>query len=151
MDLTGFFEGMIIGAGTKLRTAHSNLSTILSSHAAGLTVKATKKWLCEVADTSTNVRVGDTWIYVTEIGGANVVDGWMAVTHHGAAIVNLTVDQPDVVAPPDVPADQVVTNSITYDFNAAGELVAVWVNGEEWKRFYEPPIPPMGVTEGSEE
>lgn len=150
MDQTGIFEGKVIGASTKLRVAHSNQSTILSSHAAGLTVKATKKWVCEVADTATNVWVGDTWIYVTDIGGASVVDGWMAVRHHGADIVNLTVDLPDSVTPPTVPPDLTVVNSLTLDYNAAGEVVAVWVNGSEWRRYYEPPVPPVGVSEGSE-
>lgn len=144
MEQTGIFEGKIVGAGTKVRTEHSNQSTILSSHAANLVVKATNKWMCEVADTVANVWVGDTWIYVTNIGGSDVVDGWMAVTHHGAAIVNLTVDLPDSATPPDVPADQVVTNSITYDYNAAGELLAVWVNNIEWRPYTFPEEPPVG-------
>lgn len=142
MEQNGIFEGKIIGAGTKLRIAHSNLSLILSSHAAGLTVKATKKWICEVADVSTNVRVGDTWIYVTDIGGANVVDGWMAVKHHGADIVNLTVDLPD--APP-VPIDKVVVASLTLDFNAAHEIVGIWTNNSvEWTPYVPPIEPPVG-------
>lgn len=141
MDQTGTFEGKIVGAGTKLRVAHSNQSTILSSHAAGLTVKATKKWVCEVADTATNVRVGDTWIYVTDIGGANVVDGWMAVIHHGADIVTLTVNLPDA---PEVPVDKVVVASVTFDFNQAHEIVAVWVNNEEWQPFVPVIEPPVG-------
>lgn len=144
MDQTGTFEGKIIGAGTKLRMAHSNQALILSSHGAGLTVKATKKWVCEVADISTNVWVGDTWIHVTNIGGANVAPGWMAVVHHGSDIVTLTTDVPDVTAPPDVPADQVVTNSIAYDYNAAGELLAVWVNNIEWRPYTFPEEPPVG-------
>lgn len=144
MDQTGIFEGTIIGANTKLRKEHSNLSEILSSHAAKLVVKATREWVCEVADTTKNVWVGDTWIYVTNIGGANVAPGWMAVIHHGAPIVNLTVDLPDSATPPDVPADQVITNSITYDYNAAGELLAVWVNNIEWRPYTFPEEPPVG-------
>lgn len=147
MDLTGTFEGMIIGAGTKLRTEHSTVggnATVLNSYGANLLVKATKKWICDVADPATNSQVGDTWIYVTTIGGINVVDGWMAVKHHGADIVRLTVDLPDSATPPDVPADQVVTNSITYDYNAAGELLAVWVNNIEWRPYTFPEEPPVG-------
>lgn len=140
MDQTGIFEGKIVGAGTKLRVAHSNQSTILSSHAANLVVKATKKWVCEVGDTVANVWEGDTWIYVTNIGGADVVDGWMAVTHHGAAIVTLTVDEPDVVIPP--PNDN-ITNSVTLDYGDAGEILGVWVNGIEFTRT-PPPLPPVG-------
>ncbi|MBK6423888.1 MAG: hypothetical protein IPF77_17085 [Gemmatimonadetes bacterium] len=147
MDQNGTFEGMIIGAGTKLRTEHSTVggtATVLNSYGANLLVKATKKWICDVADTAKNWQVGDTWIYVTTVGGINVVDGWMAVIHHGAAIVNLTVDLPDVVTPPDVPADNVVVNSVTLDYNAAGEIIAVWVNNVEWS--YIPFItpPPVG-------
>lgn len=142
MDYAGTFEGTIVGAGTKLRVAHSNLSSILSSHAASLTVKATKKWVCEVADTSTNVRVGDTWIYVTNIGGANVAPGWMAVKHHGADIVTLTVDLPD--APP-VPIDKVVVASLTLDFNASHEIVGIWTNNSvEWTPYVPPIEPPVG-------
>lgn len=147
MDYTGNFEGMIVGAGTKLRTEHSNVggnATVLNSYGANLLVKATKKWICDVADVATNTQVGDTWIYVTTVGGINVVDGWMAVKHHGADIVNLTVDLPDSATPPDVPADQVVTNSITYDYNAAGELLAVWVNNIEWRPYTFPEEPPVG-------
>lgn len=147
MDQTGNFEGMIVGAGTKLRTEHSNIggnATVLNSYGANLLVKATKKWICDVADPATNSQVGDTWIFVTTIGGINVVDGWMAVKHHGADIVRLTVDLPDSATPPDVPADQVVTNSITYDYNAAGELLAVWVNNIEWRPYTFPEEPPVG-------
>ena len=147
MDQTGNFEGMIIGAGTKLRTVHSNVggsATVIASYGKDLLVKATKKWICDVTDPATNSQVGDTWIYVTTIGGINVVDGWMAVKHHGADIVNLTVDLPDSATPPTVPADQVVTNSITYDYNAAGELLAVWVNNIEWRPYTFPEEPPVG-------
>lgn len=153
MEQTGTFEGKIVGAGTKLRTEHSNAggnATVISTHGAGLIVKGTRKWVCEVADATKNWKVGDTWIYVTVIAGATIAGGWMAVTHWGAAIVTLTVDLPDSVTPPDVPPDQTVVNSITYDYNAAGELLTVWVNNEPWRRYYEPPIPPVGVSEGSE-
>ena len=147
MEQTGTFEGTIIGAGTKLRTVHTNVggsATVIASYGKDLLVKATKKWICDVADPATNSQVGDTWIYVTTIGGINVVDGWMAVRHHGQPIVNMTVDLPDVITPPDVPADQVVTNSITYDYNAAGELLAVWVNNIEWRPYTFPEEPPVG-------
>lgn len=148
MDYTGTFEGMIVGAGTKLRTEHSNVggnATVIASYGANLLVKATKKWICDVADPATNSQVGDTWIYVTTVGGINVVDGWMAVKHHGAAIVNLTVDLPDGEIPPVVPPDRVVVASLTLDFNAAHEIVGIWVNnGQEWV-LYNPAIePPVG-------
>lgn len=153
MDFTGRFEGVIIGAGTKLRNEHSNAggsATVLASYGKDLKVIADKKWICDVADASKNWIVGDTWIHVTHVGPIDVVDGWMAVRHNGGDIVRLTVDLPDSETPPEVPADQVVTNSITYDYNVAGVLLAVWVNGEEWRRFYEPPIPPVGVSENFE-
>ena len=141
MEQTGTFEGMIIGAGTKLRTVHSNVggsTTVIASYGKDLLVKATKKWVCDIADVATNSQVGDTWIYVTTIGGINVVDGWMAVKHHGADIVNLTVDLPDGEIPPVVPPDMVVVNSLTLDLNAAHEIVGVWVNNNEYR-----PYPPF--------
>lgn len=145
MDKTGIFEGIIIGAGTKLRTEHSNVggnSTVLSTHGANLAVKATRKWVCEVADSTKNWKVGDTWIYVTDIGGANVVDGWMAVLHNGQDIVRLTTDLPD--APP-VPIDKVVVASLTLDFNAAHEIVGIWTNNSvEWTPYVAPIEPPVG-------
>lgn len=145
MDLTGTFEGKIVGAGTKLRTEHSNIggnATVISTHGAGLIVKATKKWICEVADSTKNWKVGDTWIYVTVIGGATIAGGWMAVTHWGTAIVTLTVDLPD--APP-VPIDKVVVASLTLDFNAAHEIVGMWVNNsQEWIPYVAPEEPPVG-------
>ena len=148
MDLTGFFEGMIIGASTKLRTEHSNVggsATVIASYGKDLLVKATKKWICDVADVATNSQVGDTWIYVTTIGGINVVDGWMAVKHHGADIVRLTVDLPDSEIPPTVPYDRVVVASLTLDFNAAHEIVGMWVNnGQEWIPYVPPVEPPVG-------
>lgn len=147
MDQTGTFVGKIIGAGTKLRTEHSTVGgsvTVLASYGAGLVVNADQKWTCDVADPAKLAQVGDVWIHVTKIGVIDVVDGWMAVQYHGTAIVNLTVDLPDSATPPDVPADQVVTNSITYDYNASGELVAVWVNNIEWRPYTFPEEPPVG-------
>ena len=145
MEQTGIFEGIIIGAGTKLRTEHSiagGNATVVASYGKDLKVVADQKWTCDVADAAKLVQVGDTWIYVTDIGGANVVDGWMAVKHHGAAIVNLTVDLPDA---PEVPIDKVVVASLTLDFNAAHEIVAMWVNnGQEWIPFVAPEEPPVG-------
>ena len=153
MDQLGKFVGKIIGNGTKLRTEHSTVGasvTVIASYDANLIVTADKKWTCDVADAAKLAQVGDVWIHVTKIGGIDVVDGWMAVRYHGQPIVNLTVDLPDSATPPDVPPDQTVVNSITYDYNAAGELLTVWVNNEPWRRYYEPPIPPVGVSEGSE-
>lgn len=147
MDQLGNFVGKIIGNGTKLRTEHSTVGasvTVIASYDANLIVTADKKWTCDVADAAKLAQVGDVWIHVTKIGGIDVVDGWMAVRHHGQPIVNLTVDLPDVITPPDVPADQVVTNSITYDYNAAGELLAVWVNNIEWRPYTFPEEPPVG-------
>ena len=141
MDQTGKFEGLIIGAGTKLRTEHSIITgTVLASYGKDLKVVADQKWICETADASKSWIVGDTWIHVTHIGGINVVDGWMAVRHNGGDIVRLTVDQPDIVVPP--PADT-VTNSITVDYDVTGDVVAVWVNGTEFTRT-PPPAPPVG-------
>ena len=147
MDQTGIFEGTIIGAGTKLRTEHSIAganATVIASYGKDLKVVADQKWVCDTADASKFWSVGDTWIHVTHIGGINVQDGWMAVRHNSGAIVNLTVDLPDSATPPDVPADQVVTNSIAYDYNAAGELLAVWVNNIEWRPYTFPEEPPVG-------
>lgn len=143
MDQNGKFEGIIIGAGTKLRTEHSIIganATVLASYGKDLKVVADQKWTCDVADASKLWSVGDVWIHVTHIGGINVQDGWMAVRHNGAAIVNLTVDLPDVVIPP--PTDN-ITNSVTLDYDPDGEIVAVWVNGIEFTRT-PPPLPPVG-------
>ena len=145
MEQNGIFEGKIVGAGTKLRTEHSNIdgnATVISTHGAGLVVKATKKWKCDVADPAKNWKVGDTWIYVTNIGSATVSGGWMAVIHDGQPIVNLTVDLPD--APP-VPTDKVVVASLTLDFNAAHEIVGIWTNNSvEWTPYVPPIEPPVG-------
>lgn len=143
MEQTGIFEGIIIGAGTKLRTEHSiagGNATVVASYGKDLKVVADQKWTCDVADAAKLVQVGDVWIHVTHIGGINVVDGWMAVKHHGAPIVILTVDLPDIISPP--PTDT-VTNSITVDYDEAGDVVAVWVNGTEFTRT-PPPLPPVG-------
>lgn len=144
MEQTGLFSGRIVGAGTKLRTEHSNSAgnaTVIATYGAGLAVMANRKWTCEVADLTKNWQVGDVWIYVTKIGGIDVVDGWMAVKHHGADIVTLDVDLPD--APP-VPLDKVVVASLTLDFNAAHEIVGVWVNSGEWMPFTPVIDPPVG-------
>ncbi len=143
MDQTGTFEGTIIGAGTKLRTEHSiTTGTVLASYGKDLKVVADQKWVCDVADTTKSWSVGDTWIHVTHIGGINVVDGWMAVRHNGASIVNLTVDLPDA---PEVPIDKVVVASLTLDFNTAHEIVGIWVNnGQEWIPYVAPEEPPVG-------
>lgn len=143
MEQTGIFEGIIIGAGTKLRTEHSiagGNATVVASYGKDLKVVADQKWTCDVADAAKLVQVGDVWMHVTHIGGINVVDGWMAVKHHGAAIVTLTVDEPDVVIPP--PNDN-ITNSVTLDYGDAGEILGVWVNGVEFTRT-PPPLPPVG-------
>ena len=143
MDYTGTFEGTIIGAGTKLRMEHSisgGNATVIASYGKDLKVVADKKWTCDVADPAKLAQVGDVWIHVTAIGGIDVIDGWMAVTHHGAAIVTLTVDEPDVVIPP--PNDN-ITNSVTLDYGDAGEILGVWVNGIEFTRT-PPPLPPVG-------
>ena len=143
MDQTGRFEGIIIGAGTKLRTEHSiagGNATVIASYGKDLKVVADQKWVCDVADASKSWSVGDTWIHVTHIGGINVVDGWMAVRHNGAPIVTLTVDQPDIVV---LPPTDTVTNSITVDYDVTGDVVAVWVNGTEFTRT-PPPEPPVG-------
>ena len=145
MEQTGIFEGIIIGAGTKLRTEHSiagGNATVVASYGKDLKVVADQKWTCDVADAAKLVQVGDVWMHVTHIGGINVVDGWMAVKHHGAPIVNLTVDLPD--APP-VPIDTVVVASVTFDFNAAHEIVAIWTNNsQEWIPFVPVVDPPVG-------
>lgn len=144
MDQAGNFVGKIIGNGTKLRTEHSTVGasvTVIASYDANLIVTADQKWTCEVADAAKLAQVGDVWIHVTKIGGIDVVDGWMAVKYHGAAIVNLTVDLPD--APP-VPLDKVVVASLTLDFNAAHEIVGVWVNSGEWMPFTPVIDPPVG-------
>lgn len=145
MDQTGIFEGTIIGAGTKLRTEHSiagGNATVIASYGKDLKVVADQKWVCDTADASKFWSVGDTWIHVTHIGGINVQDGWMAVRHNSGAIVNLTVDLPD--APP-VPIDKVVVASLTLDFNAAHEIVGMWVNnGQEWIPYVAPEEPPVG-------
>ena len=148
MEQTGIFEGIIIGANTKLRTEHSiagGNATVVASYGKDLKVVADQKWTCDVADAAKLVQVGDVWMHVTHIGGINVVDGWMAVKHHGAAIVNLTVDLPDGEIPPVVPPDRVVVASLTLDFNADHEIVGMWVNnGQEWVP-YNPAIePPVG-------
>lgn len=148
MDQTGNFAGKIIGAGTKLRTEHSTVGgsvTVLASYGAGLVVTADQKWTCDVADAAKLAQVGDVWIHVTHIGGIDVVDGWMAVKYHGTAIVTLTVDQPDpiIVDPPLPPYDTTVVNSVTLDYDAANEIVAVWVNGIEFRQL-PPPPPPVG-------
>ena len=145
MDQTGIFEGTIIGAGTKLRTEHSiagGNATVIASYGKDLKVVADQKWTCDNADATKSWSVGDTWIHVTHIGGINVQDGWMAVRHNSGAIVNLTVDLPD--APP-VPIDKVVVASLTLDFNAAHEIVGMWVNnGQEWIPYVAPEEPPVG-------
>lgn len=143
MDQNGKFEGTIIGAGTKLRTEHSIITgTVLASYGKDLKVVADQKWTCETADASKSWSVGDTWIHVTHIGGINVVDGWMAVRHNGGDIVRLTVDLPDA---PEVPVDKVVVASLTLDFNAAHEIVGMWVNnGQEWIPYVAPEEPPVG-------
>lgn len=141
----GTFEGKIIGAGTKLRTEHSTVggsATVLASYGANLIVTADQKWTCDVADAAKLAEVGDVWIHVTHIGTLDVVDGWMAVKYHGTPIVNLTVDLPD--APP-VPIDTVVVASVTFDFNAAHEIVAIWTNNsQEWKPYVPVVEPPVG-------
>lgn len=145
MEQTGIFSGRIVGAGTKLRTEHSNSAgnaTVIATYGAGLAVVANKKWTCEVADLAKNWQVGDVWIYVTKIGGIDVVDGWMAVKHHGADIVTLDVDLPDVVVV-DPPYDNTVTNSVTLDFNAQNEVVGVWVGSQEYVPA-PPALPPVG-------
>lgn len=145
MEQTGTFEGIIIGAGTKLRTEHSiagGNATVVASYGKDLKVVADQKWTCDVADAAKLVQVGDVWMHVTHIGGINVVDGWMAVKHHGGDIVRLTVDLPDA---PEVPIDKVVVASLTLDFNAAHQIVAMWVNnGQEWIPFVAPEEPPVG-------
>ena len=143
MDQTGTFEGMIIGAGTKLRTEHSIITgVVLASYGKDLKVVADQKWVCDIADATKSWSVGDTWIHVTHIGGINVVDGWMAVRHNGGDIVRLTVDLPDA---PEVPVDKVVVASLTLDFNAAHEIVGIWVNnGQEWIPYVAPEEPPVG-------
>jgi len=145
MDQTGTFEGTIIGAGTKLRTEHSiagGNATVIASYGKDLKVVADQKWICDAADASKSWIVGDTWIHVTHIGGINVVDGWMAVRHNSGDIVRLTVDLPDA---PEVPIDKVVVASLTLDFNAAHEIVGMWVNnGQEWIPYVAPEEPPVG-------
>ncbi len=145
MNETGVFEGKIIGAGTKLRTEHSTVGgnvTVLASYGANLVVTADQKWTCDVADPTKLAQVGDVWIHVTKIGTIDVVDGWMAVKYHGTAIVDLIVDLPD--APP-VPIDTVVVASVTFDFNAAHEIVAIWTNNsQEWIPYVPVVEPPVG-------
>ena len=143
MDQTGIFEGIIIGAGTKLRAEHSIITgTVLASYGKDLKVVADQKWICDTADTTKSWSVGDTWIHVTHIGGINVVDGWMAVRHNGGDIVRLTTDLPDV---PEVPVDTVVVASVTFDFNAAHEIVAIWTNNsQEWIPYVPVVEPPVG-------
>lgn len=145
MEQTGIFEGIIIGAGTKLRTEHSiagGNATVVASYGKDLKVVADQKWTCDVADAAKLVQVGDVWIHVTHVGGINVVDGWMAVKHQGGDIVRLTTDLPD--APP-VPIDTVVVASVTFDFNAAHEIVAIWTNNsQEWKPYVPVEEPPVG-------
>ncbi len=145
MDQSGIFEGVIIGAGTKLRTEHSiagGNTTVLASYGKDLKVIADKKWICDVADASKLWIVGDTWIHVTHVGPIDVVDGWMAVRHNNGAFVNLTTDLPDA---PSVPIDKVVVASLTLDFNAAHEIVGMWVNnGQEWIPYVAPEEPPVG-------
>ena len=145
MEQTGIFEGIIIGAGTKLRTEHSiagGNATVVASYGKDLKVVADKKWTCDVADAAKLVQVGDVWIHVTHVGTLDIVDGWMAVSHNGGAIVRLTVDLPDA---PEVPLDKVVVASLTLDFNAAHEIVGMWVNnGQEWTPYVPPIEPPVG-------
>ncbi len=145
MEQTGTFEGMIIGAGTKLRTEHSiagGNATVLNSYGKDLKVVADQKWTCDVADASKKWIVGDTWLHVTHVGGLDVVDGWMAVKHNGGDFIRMTVDLPD--APP-VPIDTVVVFSVTIDFNAAHEAVAIWTNNsQEWKPYIPVEEPPVG-------
>lgn len=145
MAQTGTFEGIIIGAGTKLRTEHSIVggnTTVLESYGKDLKVAADQKWTCGMSDASMLWEVGDVWIHVTRIGGLDVSDGWMAVKHHGGDIVRLTVDLPDA---PEVPVDKVVVASLTLDFNAAHEIVGMWVNnGQEWIPYVAPEEPPVG-------
>lgn len=145
MEQNGTFEGIIIGAGTKLRTEHSiagGNATVLNSYGKDLKVVADQKWTCDVADASKFWKIGDTWLHVTHVGGIDVVDGWMAVKHNGGDFIRLTVDLPD--APP-VPIDKVVVASLTLDFNAAHEIVGMWVNnGQEWIPYVAPEEPPVG-------
>lgn len=145
MEQTGNFVGKIIGNSTKLRTEHSTVGgnvTVLASYGAGLVVTADRKWTCDIADPAKLAQVGDVWIHVTHIGGINVVDGWMAVKYHGTNIVTLTVDLPDA---PEVPADTVVVASVTFDFNAAHEIVSIWTNNsQEWIPYVQIVDPPVG-------
>lgn len=145
MDYTGTFEGTIIGAGTKLRMEHSisgGNATVIASYGKDLKVVADQKWVCDVADASKNWIVGDTWIHVTHVGPVDVVDGWMAVRHNNGAFVKLTTDLPDA---PQVPIDTVVVASVTFDFNAAHEIVAIWTNNsQEWKPYIPVEEPPVG-------
>lgn len=145
MNQTGTFEGTIIGDGTKLRSEHftsGGNATVLSSHNKNLIVKADEKWICDVADPAKLAQVGDVWIHVTHIGTIDVTDGWMAVKYHGGDIVRLTTDLPDV---PEVPVDTVVVASVTFDFNAAHEIVAIWTNNsQEWKPYVPVEEPPVG-------
>lgn len=145
MEQTGNFVGKITGDGTKLRTEHSTVgvnATVISSHNRNLIVTADRKWTCDIADPAKLAQVGDVWIHVTHIGGINVVDGWMAVKYHGTNIVTLTVDLPDA---PEVPADTVVVASVTFDFNAAHEIVSIWTNNsQEWIPYVQIVDPPVG-------
>lgn len=79
------YEMKPIDNGTRMRTGHSTFDAVITSYSRGQVVRGDAIWIAP-ADGS-EVKKGDTWLHVTHVDGAAVIEqGWMAYIHKGYAI-----------------------------------------------------------------
>lgn len=100
-----------INNGTRMRSDHNVLSTVIASYNRGQLVVGDELWTAP-AD-GTDVKKGDKWIKVKSVDGVMVLErGWMALIHKGVPVCNnfQELEDPDPPPAPVFPESFVLTD-----------------------------------------
>jgi hypothetical protein len=100
-----------INNGTRMRSDHNVLSTVIASYNRGQLVVGDELWTAP-AD-GPDVKKGDKWVKVKSVDGVIVAErGWMALIHKGVAVCNnfQEIEDPDPPPTPVFPESFVLTD-----------------------------------------